>query len=338
MRRPRASAAVTNAARRPPESRDQILRSSEFEADPRRALAEPFVEKSVSPATRKAYKRAIREFFAATRVAHPADVTPDHVRLWRDRLTSRGLRPATVIQKLSVIRSFFDYLVQAGHVARNPAGSKIVPPPARGTVLAGRSLEPREVRYLLAGPNRATPEGARDYALLLLLARTGIRAAEACSLRASSIRRRKYERGEWALVFTVKGGREDARALPTDVKLAVDAYLALDARRRRLQHSADGDPYVFQPLVNYRTGEFAKPLSTRMLGYVVGRWGEYAGLGKVTPHDLRRTAITRALDLGASYREVQAMSGHRDPRDVMRYDHGRTSLDVSAANLLSYDE
>ena len=69
---------------------------------------------------------------------------------------------------------------------------------------------------------------------------------------------------------------------------------------------------------------------------VVRRWADFGGVGRVSPHDLRRTAITRALDQGLSYRQVQMMSGHRDPKTVMRYDHGRENLDHNAVNFLDY--
>jgi len=47
---------------------------------------------------------------------------------------------------------------------------------------------------------------------------------------------------------------------------------------------------------NYRTLEFDKPLSPTMGWYLVRKWGKFTGVGKLSPHDLRRTAITRALD------------------------------------------
>jgi integrase len=74
-----------------------------------------------------------------------------------------------------------------------------------------------------------------------------------------------------------------------------------------------------------------------MVRNIVVRWGDFCGLGKLSPHDLRRTAITRALDKGLSYRQVQMMSGHRDPKTVMRYDHGRHNLDQNAVNFLDYE-
>ena len=71
---------------------------------------------------------------------------------------------------------------------------------------------------------------------------------------------------------------------------------------------------------------------------LVKRWADYSRLSDLSPHDLRRTAITRALDSGLSYQQVQMMSKHRDPKTVMRYDHGRENLEQNAVNSLQYGE
>jgi integrase len=136
----------------------------------------------------------------------------------------------------------------------------------------------------------------------------------------------------------VKGGREETWPLPKDVKEAIDHYLKLDRKRRDISHSHGEDAPLFQPIVNYRTLTFDKPLSTRMVQKIVKRWADYSRLGDLSPHDLRRTAITRALDSGLTYRQVQMMSKHRDPKTVMRYDHGRENLELNAVNFLGYDE
>ncbi len=60
--------------------------------------------------------------------------------------------------------------------------------------------------------------------------------------------------------------------------------------------------------------------------------------GDLSPHDLRRTAITEALDSGLTYRQVQMMSKHKDPKTVMRYNHGRENMDQNAVNFLDYSE
>lgn len=113
--------------------------------------------------------------------------------------------------------------------------------------------------------------------------------------------------------------------------------MKLDEKRRRNLHSDGENAYLFQPLVNYRTLEFDKALSPRMMRNIVARWGNWRRLKRLSPHDLRRTAITRALDQGLSYQQVQMMSGHKDPKTVMRYDHGRENLDQNAVNFLNYE-
>ena len=75
-----------------------------------------------------------------------------------------------------------------------------------------------------------------------------------------------------------------------------------------------------------------------MVQKIVKLWADYSGLGALSPHDLRRTAITKALELGLTYRQVQMMSKHRDPKTVMRYNHGQESFDQSTVNFLGYDE
>ncbi|HYY58129.1 MAG TPA: site-specific integrase, partial [Pyrinomonadaceae bacterium] len=177
-----------------------------------------------------------------------------------------------------------------------------------------------EVRYLLSGPDREKPEGARDYALMLVMLRLSLRVSEVCSLRASSM---KWSHGRWTLRCKVKGGREEVWPLPKDVKEAIDHYLRLDRKRREIVHSDGDQAPLFQPHTNYRTLDFDKPLSTRMVQKIVKRWADYSPLGDLSPHDLRRTAITRALESGLTYRQVQMMSKHKDPKTVMRYDHGR---------------
>lgn len=301
--------------------------------DPRSALQ--FSEKSTSEETRRAYRRVVREFFLYVGNRHPSLVTPADVLRWRAHLTAQRRKPATVAFKLSIVRSFFDHLQAAGHVALNPASAKLVPPPQVSSDPAGRALTPKEVRHMLAGPDQSLPEGARDYALLLVLTRMGLRVTEACSIRVSSIARGA---GRWTLRLKVKGGRERTLPFPDDVRAAVDAYLRLDRKRREALRTGGPEAFVFQPHTNYRTLEFDKPLSSRMARNVVVRWAEFGGVGKVSPHDLRRTAITRALDLGMSYRQVQMMSGHRDPKTVMRYDHGRENLDRNAINFLTYED
>ena len=297
-------------------------------------MAASFILKSLSAETRESYRRGISEFFQHAGWPHPTQVTPEHVLRYRDRLVRDKRRPATVAQKLSVVRSFFSYLQAVGVVTLNPASAKLVPPPPVLAQQAGRALTPKEARHLLASPDKTKPEGARDYAILLVMLRLSLRLSEVCSLRRSSI---TATQGRWVLKCKVKGGREEVWPLPADVKEAIDDYLTLDHKRRRALHSDGHDAPLFQPHTNYRTLVFDKALSPRHVQRLVAHWGKFSGVGKVTPHDLRRTVVTELLNRGHSYREVQMVTKHRDPKTVMRYDHARENLDQNPINSFSYE-
>lgn len=160
----------------------------------------------------------------------------------------------------------FDYLKIAGIVDRNRALTKLVRPPVQSEDLRGRVLTNKEVRYVLLGPDQSKTEGARDYALILLMLQTSLRVSEAFSLKVSSI---KWSHGRWILKFKVKGGCERTILLPREVKKANNNYLKLDKDRRKHQHCDSNESYIFQPLTNYRTLVFDKPLSEQMAWNIV---------------------------------------------------------------------
>jgi site-specific recombinase XerD len=306
--------------------------SSRF--DPK--LAQPFIYKSVSEETRSAYTRAIREFFQFVGHLHPSLVRASDVIAYRDHLRiNKRRKPNTIATKLAIVRSFFEYLRAGGVITVNPASTKLVTPPELPTNPQGRALTTKEVRYLLSSPDRSKVDGARDYAIMLVMLRLSLRLAEVSQLRVSSV---KWSHGRWTLRCKIKGGKEEVWPLPKDVKEALDVYLKLDRERRQTLRSGGDEAYLFQPIVNYRTLEFDRPLSTRMVQKIVGRWAEFTGIGHVTPHDLRRTVVTKLLNDGCSYREVQMVTKHKDPKTVMRYDHARENLESSPVNTLSWDE
>jgi integrase/recombinase XerD len=299
------------------------------------AQARPFIYKSVSEETRAAYMRGIKEFFQFVGGIDPSLVTPSDVIAYRDHLQIKKRRKAnTIATKLAIVRSFFEYLKAGGVIPLNPASTKLVTPPELSSAPQGRALTPKEVRHLLSGPDKSTVEGARDYALMLIMLRLSLRLAEVSRLHCSSI---KWSHGRWTLRCKIKGGKEEVWPLPKDVKEAIDDYLRLDRTRRQTLHSHGDEAHLFQPLVNYRTLEFDKPLSHRMVQKIVARWAEYTGIGHVTPHDLRRTVVTKLLSDGHSYREVQMVTKHKDPKTIMRYDHARENLDNSPVNTLTWD-
>lgn len=310
---------------------------------PRRAFAlkdaiRDFLSRSTSEHTRAAYGRAILEFtnFVGK---HLLTVGPGDVAAWRGALLKAGQSNQTVAAKLSAVRSLYAYLIKAapGALAVNPADAQLVPPPKIPNALKGRALTAKEVRHMLASPDRKKTEGARDYAILLVMLRLALRVSEVGRMKESSV---GWNSGRWTLTLKVKGGREELWPLPADVKEAIDEYLKLDKRRRSLlTETRRGDQFVFQPSRNHRTGVNNRGLTRQMICRIVRKWASFAGVkGDVTPHDLRRTAITRALSQGKTYREVQMMSKHRDPKTVMRYDYERDNLERNPVVTLSYED
>lgn len=167
------------------------------------------------------------------------------------------------------------------------------------------------------------------------MCRTFLRVSEAANLKVSSF---NWTQGRWTLKVKVKGGRERTIPIPNDVKKAIDDYLMLDYGNRKTMKTGGNDAYISQADVSRRSFGENRPLTTRHIWHLIKKWAEFAGIGKVTPHDLRRTAITRALDLGHTYRQVQNGSGHKHIQSVQRYDHHRQSLEDNSINMLNYDD
>src|SRR6266508_740310 len=253
---------ITYSAATSTQAHQAVARPVRFEL-PR---ARNFIEKSLSEDTRRAYTRALLDFFSFIRKP-PAQVTVEDVIAYRDDLVKNKRRKArTVTLKLSVVRAYFGYLKAAGDIEINPADTSLVSVPPPPEDMAGRVLTSEEVVRLINAPDRSKPEGARDHALLLVLARTSLRVSEARNLRVSSI---VWSHGRWTARVKVKGGRERTIPLPKDVKQAIDHYLKLDAGRRQHLHSDGDDAFIFQPIVNYRTLEFDRALSARHICQIV---------------------------------------------------------------------
>jgi integrase/recombinase XerD len=150
---------------------------------------------------------------------------------------------------------------------------------------------------------------------------------------------------------TRKGGDRVALVLPPATTAALDAYLATRVATPAMTTAVTAaDRVAGRPPVasgNVVSADVATPLlatstSGRLdqaaLWHLVRRLARAAGIehwAALSPRSLRHTAITLALDAGASLRDVQDFAGHRDPRTTRRYDRSRHSLDRNAAYTLA---
>jgi integrase/recombinase XerD len=166
-----------------------------------------------------------------------------------------------------------------------------------------RGLEPGQLRRLLAACDRRTATGRRDYAILLLLARLGLRAGEVTRLSLDDL---DWRHGEIAIVG--KGNRAERLPLPHDVGAAIAAYL-----RRGRPHTAAGRGVFVRVRAPHRA------LTTSGVTMVVFDAAQRAGLPKMHAHRLRHTAATAMLRAGSPLPEVGQVLRHRSPLTTAIY-------------------
>jgi site-specific recombinase XerD len=191
------------------------------------------------------------------------------------------------------LRSFLGFALLDGLISAPLAAA--VPSVARWSGAAlPRDLTARQVSALLASCDRRTAIGRRNYAILLTLARLGLRAAEVAALRLDDI---DWRAGE--IVVRGKGRTEERLPLPPDVGAAIAAYLQRGRPRRPERE------------VFLRACAPLRGLSSDGVGEVVRAASERAGLGSFGSHRLRYTAGTQMLRAGASLSEVAEVLRHR---------------------------
>ena len=165
-----------------------------------------------------------------------------------------------------------------------------------------RALAAEDLRTLMASPDRRTTMGLRDYALLMLLSRLGLRAGEVAGLSLDDV--------DWraaTVSVTVKGGGRLRLPIPADVGPAVVEYL----RRRPAG--------VIRREVFLQVRGAPKPMTSRAVTQVVARHGVRAGLGTVRAHRLRHSAARAVLVAGGSLTEVGELLGHANGQVTMMY-------------------
>lgn len=196
---------------------------------------------------------------------------------------------------VTALRSFFRFLVQEGETAVDLSVS-VLSVPCRAQATVPRYISDREVEQLLRSCDRSTPVGRRDYAILLLLARLGLRAGEVASLQLEDI---DWRSGEIRVLG--KGQVRHRLPLLPEVGEALVAYL----RRDRPQSSSR---CVFLRMKAPRRG-FTRAAVTNLVGRALARAGlkpPFKGA-----HLLRHSLATNLLRKGASLAELAELLRHR---------------------------
>jgi len=198
------------------------------------------------------------------------------------------------------LRSLLRFLHVAGHA---PDLAWAVPSgPSWRLASLPKGVSRREVAALLATCDRRTAAGRRDFAILTVLVRLGLRCGEVAGLELGNV---DWRAGE--MVVRGKGSSEERLPLPADVGEAVAGWL----RRGRPHCECDK---VFTRLPAPHRG-----LSASAVSSVVESASVRAGLPPIRAHRLRHTAATEMLQAGAGLMEVGQVLRHRSPVSTAIY-------------------
>ena len=265
------------------------------EAD--RLLIETWAAAQGSPLTRKSYRHQGGRLL--DRIGKPlAAVAVADLQAFVAGLGD--LAPATIGLAVAAVKSLYAFGIETGALASNPAGQ--LQAPSIKNVLAERILEEEDVRRLI----RMEPS-ARNRALLLLFYGAGLRRHELCRLEWRDLAGRGTDRGQ-ATVFG-KGGKTRT------VMLFGGVWSAL----QDLRGEAGPDAPVFR---SQKGGALDPSAVHRVVKAACARAGLPEG---ASPHWLRHSFASHALDRGASLSLVQQGLGHASVATTSKYLHARPS-------------
>jgi site-specific recombinase XerD len=229
---------------------------------------------------------------------------------------ARQLKPVRARLMVTALRSFFRYLRHREAVSTDLA-SCVPTVPVWSLSTLPRFLPAGDVERVLKSCDRNTSVGRRNHAILLLLARLGLRAGEVVALSLDDI---DWNTGQ--ITIRGKGGKSAPLPLAPDVGAALAAYLRRDrpssaTRRVFIRHRA--------PLVGLGNSSTISSLVRRALKHA-GVESAHTGA-----HVLRHSLATSLLRQGGSLDEIGELLRHRSPNTTAIY----AKVDITALQTLA---
>ncbi|MBT7953071.1 MAG: tyrosine-type recombinase/integrase [Gammaproteobacteria bacterium] len=171
----------------------------------------------------------------------------------------------------------------------------------------GRSLSSKELGILFRNCQKdKSITGIRDSALLAVMVTTGLRRSEVASLVIAD-----YDHNARQLhVSRTKGNKDRVCKLPSATSMLLDKWIN--------KRTEEKEP-IFCRIRKNNNIEL-KPLSSQAVYNIVKARADEASLGKVRPHDLRRSFVTRLLESNVDINTVRQLVGHTDIKTTSRYD------------------
>ncbi len=275
------------------------------------------VEKGLAKNSLSSYGTDLRRFgeWLADQSIETESVRRSHIARYFQSLRSAGISARSVARALAAIRGFFRFLVTERHLKHDPTEN--LDNPKLWTTLP-KSLHPSEVEDLLRVPDRATPDGLRDAAMLELLYATGLRVSELIRVKIDDL---VLDAG--FLRAFGKGSKERIVPFGDTARAAIMAYV----ERGRPHFNRRNDVHLF-------LSNRGRPMSRQSFWMKIVKYARQAGITtRISPHVLRHSFATHLLENGADLRSVQLMLGHSDISTTQIYTH------VSRARLQKiYDQ
>lgn len=275
-------------------------------------------ERGLSPLTLLNYAPVVEQFLSErfhNRAPNLATLRAPDVTGFVTR-HAHQLSPMRAKLMVTALRSFFGYLRYRGAIATDLAGCvPTVPNWSLSTI--PRFLPASEVERVLKSCDRKTAVGRRNHAILLLLARLGVRAGEVVGLNLDDI---DWSTGQ--ISIRGKGGKSAQLPLADDVGAALAAYLRHDrprsaTRRLFIRHRA--------PLVGFGNSSTISSLVRRALKHA-GVESAHTGA-----HVLRHSLATNLLKQGGSLDEIGELLRHQSPNTTAIY----AKVDITALHTLA---
>jgi integrase/recombinase XerC len=256
---------------------------------------------------------AVRDFFLFAR-KRPQDVSPLDVREWQEDLTARGLSSATVYSRVSMLSSYYKWLMQDEALQRviqsNPVDlARPKPPKAyqKAQALSDEDLDSLVQTLTAAAAHSLT--GKRDYAMFLFYILTGHRREEVCRLSWGDLKRN----GRLTVRFLVKGGDYVTEQVNMICYEALEDYLA--AAGRLASMTPDSPLWVGHDRAGQATGQ----LSSHSFAKNLKRYARLAGLEDIHVHQLRHTVARLVGEDTGDMTAVQRVLGHKNLQTTRVY-------------------
>jgi site-specific recombinase XerD len=254
-------------------------------------------ERNLAAATVLRYENTARRFLSEQAshdgVFGPAGLTGADVNAFLLRECAR-VSAGSAKGRVAELRSILRFLYLQG-ITPLRLGTAV--PPVGGWRLASLppTMAPGDIQLLLDRCDRSSAVGVRDFAIILLAARLGLRSIEVARLQLDDI---DWRAGE--LVVRGKAGRQDRLPLPSEVGDALVAYLSGG-------RNPEGARHLFLTCRAPRG-----PIRADLVGDVVERACKRAGLPHVGPHRLRHALAGALLAQGAGLGAISQVLRHQD--------------------------